>query len=154
MDSSEAGQLPLEFTFKGEHIKIGPATLIKHPSLRHCSKLADAGSVPAWMEPRSLKLFLKLVIFQEGFQLQEQLVGRTADILRLLWYSDFFAMDSLQVFILRRFALNDLHVVNAVTYLHEGLKKIGNTSSLGSSRPMTSPAPEWWLVIQKAHSIF
>lgn len=39
-------------------------------------------------------------------------------------------MDDLQLEILKKFIFEDIHVLNAAVYLHEGLKKIGNTKNI------------------------
>ena len=114
----------LQFTFKGEIIKIGPSMITKYSTLSYCKRFEDQKNVPIWMDSNSLKLFLKLVVFGDKFTQSENLVGKTNQILKLLWYSDFFVIENIQIFILREYVFLDINTLNSIVYLHEGLKKI------------------------------
>ena len=137
----------LKFIFKDSLIKIEAHTLAKYPKLRLCSSLnKKLDNIPRWMEPASLKLFIGVASSEaSGRSNQEEFVGQTSKILRMLWYSDYFGIDDIQRVILMKHIFRDLHVLNAAVYLHEGLKKIANTKNI---------SPEWWFVIEKANSTF
>jgi len=123
----------LEFSFRGEVIRIGPAMLKKYPHLEFCKKLDEPGRCPSWMDPTSLKLFFKLIAFGSKFKNSEEIEGKTKKILKLLWYSDYFAAEKMQKLLLIDLILGDLHVLNAASYLHEGLKKISSTKSISNT---------------------
>lgn len=121
-------EIPINFNFKGEELRLEKKLITRFENLKLCLTLdKQTNSIPKWMEPNSLRLFIYLAKHVMDETHYEILENNTGKILKMLWYSDYFGLEEIQSKILIDYIWKDLHVLNAAVYLHEGLKKIANT---------------------------
>ena len=52
--------------------------ITKYSTLMYCKKFENPTNVPIWMDPKSMKLFLKLVVFGDKFTEREEIEGKTS----------------------------------------------------------------------------